>query len=212
LANSTDFIWNDCTGSWPYCVRSLLQICHNIGCSKSLNLESLVTENMVSRFTLKVTFSLHTPLRLTGKRRYSVTHFNGYLTEVTGQFHKPGQPYRIGKGWTPEWSSYTVNVWARSQNCEKRLLASPYLSVSPHRITWLPLDWFSWNFIFENFSKVLATSGFNKNLTRITRTLHEDLHTFLTISSSFLLRIRNFSDKICRETLNTVFCSGNCFS
>ena len=33
-------------------------------------------------------------------------------------------------------------VQARSQNCEKRILASPCLSVPPHATTWLPLDGF----------------------------------------------------------------------
>jgi hypothetical protein len=36
-------------------------------------------------------------------------------------------------------------------------------------------------------------------------TLHEDQHTFIIISSSFLLRMRNVSDKICRENKNTHF-------
>ena len=40
---------------------------------------------------------------------------------------------------------------ARSQNCEKRLLASSCLSVCPHATTRLPLDGFSRNLIFEYF-------------------------------------------------------------
>ena len=35
--------------------------------------------------------------------------------------------------------------------CEKRLLASLCLSVRPREITRLPLDGFSWNFLFEDF-------------------------------------------------------------
>jgi hypothetical protein len=57
-------------------------------------------------------------------------------------------------------------------------------------------------FFFESLS---GTSDLIENLTKITRHLHEDLRTFLTISRSFLLRIRNISDKICRETQNTFF-------
>jgi len=34
-------------------------------------------------------------------------------------------------------------VFLGMQNCEKRLLAPPYLSVSPHGTTQLPLDIFS---------------------------------------------------------------------
>jgi hypothetical protein len=46
---------------------------------------------------------------------------------------------------------------------------------------------------------------FLQNLTRITVTLHEDRYTFLIIILSVLLRMRNFSDKYCRENQNTHF-------
>jgi hypothetical protein len=41
------------------------------------------------------------------------------------------------------------NFQARSQNFEKRFLASSCLSVCPHGKTRLPLDGFSWNLILE---------------------------------------------------------------
>ena len=44
--------------------------------------------------------------------------------------------------------------WARSQYCEKRLLALSCLSVRPHEKTWLSLDGFSWHLIFKYFSEV----------------------------------------------------------
>ena len=44
-----------------------------------------------------------------------------------------------------------------------------------------------------------------ENRTRITGTLHEDHYAFLIISRSFLLRIRNVSDKRCRDDQNTHF-------
>jgi hypothetical protein len=40
------------------------------------------------------------------------------------------------------------------QNCEKRLLASSCPSVCPLGTTWLPLDGFWWNLIFELLSKI----------------------------------------------------------
>jgi len=40
---------------------------------------------------------------------------------------------------------------------------------------------------------------------KIAFTLHEDLSTFMTISLSVLLRMRNVSDKSCRENQNTHF-------
>jgi len=40
-------------------------------------------------------------------------------------------------------------------------------------------------------------------------TLHEDQYTFLIICHSFLLRMRNVSDKSCREYQNTHFIFNN---
>jgi len=52
-------------------------------------------------------------------------------------------------------------LWARSQNCDKRLLASSFLSVClcvwsarPRGTTRLPPGGFLQNLIFENFSKI----------------------------------------------------------
>ena len=52
---------------------------------------------------------------------------------------------------------------------------------------------------------------FDSNLTRIMGTLHEDICTFVTISCWILLRIRNVSDKSCRENQNTHFMYSNFF-
>jgi hypothetical protein len=49
------------------------------------------------------------------------------------------------------------------------------------------MKFYSW-VLFENLSTKFK---FHYNLTRITGTLHEDQYTFLIISRSFLLRIRN---------------------
>jgi hypothetical protein len=52
---------------------------------------------------------------------------------------------------------------ALSQNCEKRLSASSGLSVRPHGTTWILLDRFSLNSVFEYFSKVCSEcSSFTK--------------------------------------------------
>jgi len=42
-------------------------------------------------------------------------------------------------------------------------------------------------------------------------TLYEDLPMFILVSRSLLLRMRNFSNKICRETQNTHFMFNNFF-
>ena len=52
---------------------------------------------------------------------------------------------------------------------------------------------------------------FHWNLTRITATLHEDQCTFMIISRWILLRMRNVSDKSCRENQNTRFIFNNFF-
>ena len=52
------------------------------------------------------------------------------------------------------WDRHSQFYLTRSQNCEKRLLASSCLSVRPHGTTRLPLDGFSFNLIFEDFSKI----------------------------------------------------------
>jgi len=62
---------------------------------------------------------------------------------------------------------------------------------------------------FENLSRKFK---FLSNRTRIKGTLHEDPCTFFVISRAFLLRMRNVSDKHCRENQNTYFVFSNFFS
>jgi hypothetical protein len=59
----------------------------------------------------------------------------------------------------PEFSQTTlselqIRQFEKQFLVEKRLLVSSYLSVRPHETTRLPVDGFSWNLIFEYFSKV----------------------------------------------------------
>ena len=75
-----------------------------------------------------------------------------------------------------------------------------------------PFDGFSWNLIFEHFRKSVDRIQGNWNLTRITGTLHEDPCTCVLISHWFILRMRNVSDKSCRENQNTYFALNNLFS
>ena len=80
-------------------------------------------------------------------------------------------------------------------------------SVSPNGTTRLPLDEFSWNLsIFRNSVEKIQVS-FKSD--KIKNTSHEDQHTFLIISRSFLLRTRNVSDESCGETRNTHFVFSN---
>jgi len=49
-------------------------------------------------------------------------------------------------------------------------------------------------------------------MTRITDTIHEDPYTFLIISRTFLLRMRNVSNRSCRENQSAHFIFSNFFS
>ena len=55
------------------------------------------------------------------------------------------------------------------------------------------------------FRKSVVKIRVSLNLTRITSTLHEDKYTILIISRSVLLRMRNVSNKRCRENRNTFY-------
>ena len=88
---------------------------------------------------------------------------------------------------------YYNSCLAFSQNCEERPSTSSCLSVLLHGTTRPPMHGFSWNSIFEDFSKICREKfKFNSNLTRITGTLHEDIRTFKITSRWILLRTRNF--------------------
>jgi len=87
------------------------------------------------------------------------------------------------------------------------------LSVRPHGTTLLPLDGFLWNLVFDYFSKrVLRKFKIHNKLTRITSALHEDQYTFVTISRSYLLRMRNASDKNYTKNEIHILCSIKFFS
>jgi hypothetical protein len=121
--------------------------------------------------------------------------------------------------WQSKWPSgqHALRFLARSQNCDKLLLASSYLSVHPsvclHGTTRLLLDGFWLNLIFKLFPKICWEKlKFCWNPTRMPGTLHEGVFTFMTISRWILPRMRNVSDKSCRDNQNTHFVFSNFFS
>ena len=74
------------------------------------------------------------------------------------------------------------------------------------------MEGFSWNLIFEFlFEKLTRQLIFYLNLTRMKGTLRENQSLFMTISHSFLLKMRNVSDKSCRKNQNTHFVFSNFF-
>jgi hypothetical protein len=65
---------------------------------------------------------------------------------------------------------------------------------------------------FEDFSKICREKfKFHENRPRIMGTVHEYQYTFFITSCSFLLRMRNVSNKICRENQSTYFMFSNFF-
>ena len=101
----------------------------------------------------------------------------------------------------------------------RKLLTSSYLSVClsvcpsvrPHATTRLKLDRFSWNFAFGYFYKIYlkmqASLKSDKNKEYFTWI---PIYIFI-IAFSVLLRMRNFSEKFCRENQNTYFVFNNVF-
>jgi hypothetical protein len=82
------------------------------------------------------------------------------------------------------------------------------LCVCRHDTTTLPLDGLSWNFVFENFSKICRGNiKLHTAVTRITDTLHKELRKFMTTFPWILLKMRNFSDKIVQKIRNHILCS-----
>ena len=66
-------------------------------------------------------------------------------------------------------------------------------------------------YIWVWFEELWRTFKFHYTPTRITGTLHEYQCIFLIISRWILLRMRNVSDKSCRENQNTHFLFNNVF-
>jgi hypothetical protein len=93
----------------------------------------------------------------------------------------------VGAGLGPiDLQSFTSYFQARSQNLEKRLLASSCPSVCRHGTTWLPLDGFWLNLVFELFSKIYRENSsplkFYKNNGYFTR---RRFHVYNNISLNF---------------------------
>ena len=105
---------------------------------------------------------------------------------------------------------------ASSQNYEKRVLASPCLSVRPpsqnnSAPTGRIFKKFDIRIFFENLPRKFK---FHCNLTRATGTVHADrqMCTVVITSRSVLVTVRNVSDKTCTENQNTHFVFSNIFS
>jgi virulence-associated protein VapD len=99
------------------------------------------------------------------------------------------------------------NFLACSQNCERRLLVSPCLPVCPSvRMEQFGSHW-------TDFHEILYLSIFRKSTRTIQVSLKSDNNGYFALwpiyiydhTRSIILRIRNVSVKICRESQNTYF-------
>ena len=115
----------------------------------------------------------------------------------------------------PPTSPYFLGAFAKLRKATISFVMYVHLSVCQSvRIeqfgsSWTNLVKFFVCAFFENLSR---KCNFHCNLTRITGTLHGDLYTLLIISRLVLLRMRNISNKCCRENQNTHFMFNNSFS
>jgi hypothetical protein len=97
---------------------------------------------------------------------------------------------------------YNWHFQTRVQKCQNRLLPLSHQSVRLS-VRMEPPDYHWKDFLvilnlsaFQNFCR---TFKFLRNSTTINSTLYTDRYTFLIISHSFLLRIRNVSNRNCEE-------------
>jgi len=101
----------------------------------------------------------------------------------------------------------SLGIFAKLQIATVSFILSVCLSVSQYGTNRLPLDIFSWNIIFEDFSKIcFENSSLIKNLTRMTGTLHEDVHTFI-ISQWILHRMINVQAEVVKKITTYILCS-----
>jgi hypothetical protein len=80
------------------------------------------------------------------------------------------------------------------------------LSVLKRRKTGFPQDeFFLGRVIFEDFSKSVNKIQVSLHSYKVTGTLHEILCTFMRLCRVILLRMRNVSDKTCKEKKHTFY-------
>jgi hypothetical protein len=111
------------------------------------------------------------------------------------QVHKPKSIGTFAKLWK---TTISFNMSIHQFFC-----LSTWNNSAPSR--WISMKFDVWGF----FEKLLRKFNFHVNITRIIGTLHEKQHTFLILSLSILLRMKNVSDKSCREKRNTHFMFNN---
>jgi hypothetical protein len=112
------------------------------------------------------------------------------------------------------WCNITLTIFRRVRKIVKidHWLRHACLSARPRRTTWLPLDGFSWNFVFEfsrKFIEKFQVSFKSDSNNGYCTWRRMNISDMLFISS---WRIRNISDKRRGQSQNTHFMFSNYFS
>jgi len=103
-----------------------------------------------------------------------------------------------------------AKLWKASSCLPLRPSVRP--SARPYGTTRLPLDRFSWNLIFKDFSKICRENSSFIKIGREKRVLYMGTHIHFCITSrSFLFRMRHVSGHSCRENKSTHFVFSNVF-
>jgi hypothetical protein len=125
------------------------------------------------------------------------------------------------EGWIDrhkDWPSNSVfkcscHVFRRVRKiCEKRLLASSCLWVRPHGTTRLPLDGFSWNLVFEYFSKICRENSSFVKIGQKIMVLYLEINVhFRSYLTQFFLKWKLFQVKVVEKLETHIFTFNNIF-
>jgi hypothetical protein len=114
---------------------------------------------------------------------------------VPSQYHSANAPYALN--WKL-WGLETLKFWlCQISGSSGQHEPSPFFWVSLHH-TQTPTS-------YAPSKGPPTAASYCSTPTEITGTLHEDVSTFINTSRSFRLRMRNVSNKSCRENQNKMF-------
>jgi len=128
------------------------------------------------------------------------------VTRYTWRRHADGSRQFSQYSWRVTWSViwrtiFSLGAFSNLRKATVSFVLSVRLSASTNNsapTAGIFMKFYIWAF-FENLSRKFK---FHQNLTRITGTLHEDQCTLFILSRSFLLRMRNGSDRSCNILQN----------
>jgi hypothetical protein len=106
-----------------------------------------------------------------------------------------------------------LGAFTKLQKVTSSFVISFRLSVWPRRTTLLTQDRFSWHLIFECFSKISPENLSFIKIWQEQQVLYMKPKKYIwSYVTKLFLRVRNVSDRSCRENQNTYFMFNNFFS